>query len=286
VFFNRKKVLDILFDEDQAVGLVTSDGKIFFDAILIATGGKSYPATGSTGDGYRFAKKAGHTVSPLRPSLVPLTTKEKWPALAQGVSLRNVRLTVIDEKRKKHVYSEQGEALFTHYGVSGPLVLQASALMDDMEPERYRLTFDLKPALSEEKLDKRILREFEEAGTKTAGNIMKSLLPNKLIAPICNLSEIPISLLGSQITKQQRKNLVKVLKNLSLTVEGFRPWEEAIITRGGVCLKEVNPKTMESVFKKGLYFAGEILDADGYTGGFNLQIAWSTAAAAAKAVCQ
>jgi len=286
VFFNRKKVLDILFDEDQAVGLVTSDGKIFFDAILIATGGKSYPATGSTGDGYRFAKKAGHTVSPLRPSLVPLTTKEKWPALAQGVSLRNVRLTVIDEKRKKHVYSEQGEALFTHYGVSGPLVLQASALMDDMEPERYRLTFDLKPALSEEKLDKRILREFEEAGTKTAGNIMKSLLPNKLIAPICNLSEIPISLLGSQITKQQRKNLVKVLKNLSLTVEGFRPWEEAIITRGGVCLKEVNPKTMESVFKKGLYFAGEILDADGYTGGFNLQIAWSTAAAAAKAVGQ
>ena len=286
VSFNRKKVLDILFDEDKAVGVVTSDGKIFFDAILIATGGKSYPATGSTGDGYRFAKKAGHTVSPLRPSLVPLITKEKWPALAQGVSLRNVRLTVIDEKIKKQVYSEQGEALFTHYGVSGPLVLQASALMDDMEPERYRLTFDLKPALSEEKLDKRILRELEEAGTKTAGNIMKSLLPNKLIAPICNLSEIPISLLGSRITKQQRKNLVKVLKNLSLTVEGFRPWEEAIITRGGVCLKEVNPKTMESVVKKGLYFAGEILDADGYTGGFNLQIAWSTAAAAAKAVCQ
>ncbi len=286
VSFNRKKVLDILFDEDKAVGVVTSDGKIFFDAILIATGGKSYPATGSTGDGYRFAKKAGHTVSPPRPSLVPLITKEKWPALAQGVSLRNVRLTVIDEKRKKQVYSDQGEALFTHYGVSGPLVLQASALMDDMEPERYLLTFDLKPALSEEKLDKRILRELEEAGTKTAGNIMKSLLPNKLIAPICNLSEIPISLLGSRITKQQRKNLVKVLKNLSLTVEGFRPWEEAIITRGGVCLKEVNPKTMESVVKKGLYFAGEILDADGYTGGFNLQIAWSTAAAAAKAVCQ
>ena len=286
VSFKREKVLDILFDGDKAVGLVTKDGEFFFDSILLATGGKSYPATGSTGDGYRFAKKTGHTVSPLRQSLVPLVTKEKWPALAQGVSLRNVRITVIDEKRKKQVCSEQGEALFTHYGVSGPLVLQASALMDDMEPERYRLTFDLKPALSEEKLDKRILRELEEAGAKTAGNIMKALLPNKLIVPICNLSEIPIGLLGSRITKRQRKNLVKVLKNLSLTTEGFRPWEEAIITRGGVCLKEVNPKTMESVLKKGLYFAGEILDVDGYTGGFNLQIAWSTAAAVAKAVCR
>lgn len=285
VSFRQEKVISLIQEDDCVNGVVTHRGRLSFDSVLLATGGCSYPKTGSTGDGYRFAKEAGHTIVSPRPSLVPLVTKERWPATAQGVSLRNVRLTVFDKKTQKKIFSRQGEALFTHFGVSGPLVLQASALLQEMTSGRYQLQFDLKPALTEEKLEQRILREWNVAPNKTAGNLMRTLLPNKLILPVCQLAEIPIGQVGHQLTKRQRKQLVTVLKHLSLTVEGFRPWEEAIITCGGVSLREVNPKTMESVHKKGLYFAGEILDVDGYTGGFNLQIAWATAVSAAEAIC-
>lgn len=286
VTIRRMRVKELLLEKDRVAGVSTDKKQFMFDRVLIATGGCSYPGTGSTGDGYHFAKQAGHTVSPLRPSLVPLITKEKWPTRVQGLSLRNVRLTVMDTDHDKRVYSQQGEALFTHFGVSGPLVLQASALMDDMRPGRYQLQFDLKPALTEEMLEQRILREWSQASGKTTGNLMRTLLPSKLILPVCQLAKIPIGQLGSQMTKLQRKQLVTVLKRLPLTVEGFKSWEEAIITSGGVSLREINPKTMESKRKKGLYFAGEILDIDGYTGGFNLQIAWATAAAAARAICE
>ncbi len=249
-------------------------------SLVIATGGASYPLTGSTGDGYAFAKAFGHNVTKIRPSLVPLIIKESYCKDMQGLSLRNVKLSLM--RNEKVIYSEQGEMLFTHFGVSGPLILSASSMMREGMPFEYKINIDLKPALSEEMLDKRLLRDFEEGINKNFFNALGNLLPRKTIPVIVKLSNISPHLKVNSITKEQRKKLVRLLKNLTFSVADFRPIDEAIITSGGVDLKEINPKTMESKLINGLYFAGEVLDLDAYTGGFNLQIAFSTGTAAGR----
>ena len=250
----------------------------------MATGGKSYPVTGSTGDGYRMAKMLGHTVTELKPSLVPLTTSGNSRILCQqmqGLSLKNVAIKIKNEN--KIIYEDFGEMLFTHYGVSGPVILSASAILirykniDELLKEnKIKLYIDLKPALDEEKLDNRILRDFEELKNKQFKNSLDKLLPRKMIEPIITLIGISPEKRINEITKKERRKIVKVLKNFELTISGFRSIEEAIVTKGGISIKEINPKTMESKIINGLYFAGEIIDLDAFTGGFNLQIAWST----------
>ncbi len=265
-------------------GVVTEDGQeIRSDAVIVATGGKSYPMTGSTGDGYRLARQAGHRVTPLRPSLIPIVCEEKLCRDMMGLSLKNVTLTVVDTASGKEVFSELGEMLFTHFGVSGPLVLSASCHMQpdkDGSLSRYHLYIDWKPALSEQQLDARILRDFEQFINKDFINSLGLLLPKKSIQIIAGLSGIPFETKINQITKAQRTALIQVMKAMPLTPKAFRPIEEAIVTAGGVDVAQVNPKTMESKLVDGLYFAGEVLDVDGYTGGFNLQIAFSTGFAA------
>lgn len=252
-----------------------------FDAIILCTGGMSYPATGSTGDGHAFAQRLGHTLQPCKPSLIPLVTEEDWPARAQGLSLRNVGLRAV--KKGKTIFSELGEMLFTHFGVSGPLVLSASSRIAD-DPAGTRLFIDLKPGLSPEMLDKRLQRDLEANNRKQFANALGALLPAKLIPIVVELSGIPPELGASSITRAQRQGFCTLLKNLPLTVKGPRGIEEAIITRGGVNTKEIDPSTMGSKLVPGLYFAGEIIDVDGYTGGFNLQIAFSTGALAGRSV--
>ena len=253
--------------------------------VVLATGGLSYPTTGSTGDGYRFARDLGHSVTSLRPALVPLTVREKELCQRlQGLSLRNVTLTVTEEQRQKPIFSELGEMLFTHYGISGPLVLSASSRLEDPGRERYFVQIDLKPGLTLEQLDGRLLRDFSQESNKNFSNALGGLLPAKLIPVIIDRSGIPPEQKVHQINREQRKGLCKLLKAFPLEIAGFRPVEEAIITAGGIQVKEVNPKTMESKLVPGLYFAGEILDVDGYTGGFNLQIAFSTARAVGESV--
>lgn len=268
----------------RVCGVVTEDGQeIRSDAVIVATGGKSYPITGSTGDGYRLARQAGHQVTPLRPSLIPIVCEEKLCRDMMGLSLKNVTLTVVDTASGKEVFSELGEMLFTHFGVSGPLVLSASCHMQpdkDGSLGRYRLYIDWKPALSEQQLDARILRDFEQFINKDFINSLGLLLPKKSIQIIAGLSGIPFETKINQITKAQRTALIQVMKAMLLTPKAFRPIEEAIVTAGGVDVAQVNPKTMESKLVDGLYFAGEVLDVDGYTGGFNLQIAFSTGFAA------
>ncbi|WHH61589.1 NAD(P)/FAD-dependent oxidoreductase [Petroclostridium sp. X23] len=266
----------ILFHNDKVTGVQLDNGsEIDADAVIVATGGISYPGTGSTGDGYKFAKEAGHTVTTLKPSLVPLEVSEPWIKELQGLSLKNISITILDEKAKK-LYTDFGEMLFTHFGVSGPVILSASSHMRDIENHRYMLRIDLKPALSEEQLDKRIQRDFEKYSRKHYSNALDELLPKKLIPVIIKLSGIPEDKPVNQITRQERFSIIKTLKELTLNITGFRPIEEAIITSGGINVDEVNPSTMESKIIKGLYFAGEVLDVDAYTGGFNLQIAFST----------
>ena len=245
------------------------------DKVIIATGGASYPQTGSTGDGYRFAKELGHTVVPPKPSLVPLTTKGKLASKLMGLSLKNTAITITDENNKK-VYTDFGEMLFTHYGVSGPMILSASAHLRDFDKKKYTLSIDLKPALDEVVLDKRILRDFEENINRDFIHALDALLPQKMIPVIVELSNIDPRKKVRDIKKEERKNLVHAIKNLALEITGTRPIQEAIITSGGVSVKEMNPKTMESKIVSGLYFAGEVIDVDAYTGGFNLQIAYST----------
>lgn len=268
----------------RVCGVVTEDGQeIRSDAVIVATGGKSYPITGSTGDGYRLARQAGHQVTPLRPSLIPIVCEEKLCRDMMGLSLKNVTLTVVDTASGKEVFSELGEMLFTHFGVSGPLVLSASCHMQPDKDDslgRYRLYIDWKPALSEQQLDARILRDFEQFINKDFINSLGLLLPKKSIQIIAGLSGIPFETKINQITKAQRTALIQVMKAMLLTPKAFRPIEEAIVTAGGVDVAQVNPKTMESKLVDGLYFAGEVLDVDGYTGGFNLQIAFSTGFAA------
>ena len=255
---------------------ITSLDECQADATIIATGGLSYPKTGSTGDGYGLAKQAGHTIIPLGPSLVPLECHEGFCARLMGLSLRNTALELWDSKQSRVIYKDFGEILFTHFGVSGPMALSASSHMREMTPERYHLRLDLKPALTPEQLDKRILRDFAQSPNKNFINALNELLPKSLVPVIVQLSGIAPGLRVNQVTREQRQTLIDRLKRFRLTVTGFRPIEEAIVTSGGVCVDEIHPGAMESKLRPGLYFAGEVLDVDAYTGGFNLQIAFST----------
>ncbi len=272
----HREAAELLFQQGAVTGVrLTTGEELRADKVIVSTGGLSYAATGSTGDGYRFAKEAGHDVIKPVPSLVPLNTQESWCADLMGLALKNVELRLADEK--KEYYRGFGEMIFTHFGVSGPLVLTASCYYAKFLYGRpAKLTIDLKPALSEEQLDKRILRDFEENKNKQFGNALGGLFPAKLIPVMVRLSGIGAEKKVHEITKEERRKFVSLIKSLSLTVNGARDFSEAIITQGGVNVKEINPSTMESKKIRGLYFAGEVLDLDAVTGGFNLQIAWST----------
>jgi len=267
---------EIIVKDGKAVGVKTHKGEYFGDAVILATGGASYKATGSRGDGYTFAKRVGHTVTPLSGSLVPVEVHEGFATRLQGLSLKNVTLSLYKSGAKKPVYKELGEMLFTHFGVSGPLVLSASAHIRDLEKHEYTISIDLKPALDEQKLDARILRDFSKFSNKDISNALFELLPSKLSPEIIKLSGIDPHKKVNEITKPERMKLLENIKNLKLKVVKLRPIDEAIVTSGGIKVGEVNPKTMESKIIENLYFAGEILDVDAYTGGYNLQIAFST----------
>lgn len=272
----RTEVKSLIVRDGVVCGVELTDGrKLEADAVVVATGGISYPSTGSTGDGYRFAKENGHRVTDIKPALVPFTVKESWPLSLQGLALKNVNVVLKDGK--KEIYQGFGEMLFTHFGISGPLILSASSYYDKKYfGKEVQLYLDLKPALTKEQLDKRILRDFEERQNKQLKNALDGLLPAKMIPVIIQLTQIPAEKYVHDITKEERQLIVELLKNLPLTVTGTRPFTEAIITQGGVHVKDVNPSTMESKLIKDLYFAGEVLDLDALTGGFNLQVAWST----------
>ena len=267
----------VLAEGGKVSGVKLKGGEIISaDSVLIATGGMSYPLTGSTGDGFRFARTLGHTVTDIKPSLVPLECHEGFCSKISGLSLKNVTLSVFEEGKKKAVFSEMGEMLFTHFGISGPLVLSASAKIKNIDTKKYTAVIDLKPALSSEQLDKRILRDFEEQSNKDFANSLNKLLPKSLIPVIVSLSKIEADRKVNQISKSERLELCKLLKSFTLNITSFRPIEEAIVTSGGVSVKEINPATMESKIINGLFFAGEVMDVDAFTGGFNLQIAFST----------
>ena len=271
------RVTELIIEGGAVKGCKTEDGTEYFaDNVLVATGGKSYPVTGSTGDGYTLAKQAGHTVTDLKPSLVPLECHEGWCTDAQGLSLRNVEIQVEDAKTFKTVYKDMGEMLFTHFGVSGPMVLSASSHMRNMERGRYVIHIDFKPALTHEQLDKRLQRDLLECSNKNLYNTLALMLPRKMIPIVVKLSGLNGNIKSNQVTKEMRETLVYLLKDIRLTVTDFRPIEEAIVTSGGVSVSEIDPKTMQSKLVSGLYFAGEVIDVDAYTGGFNLQIAFST----------
>ena len=284
----NEEVKEILYkennDEKTVIGVKTNKEEILADKVILATGGKSYPLTGSTGDGYKIVEKLGHKIKDIKPSLVPLEIYEKETCKElQGLSLKNVSIKIIDEEKNKIIFQEFGEMLFTHFGVSGPIILTASAnliryknIKEKMEGKNISIIIDFKPALSEQKLEDRILRDFSEFKNKQYKNSLDKLLPQKLIPVIIKLSNIEENKKVNEITKEERKRLVVLLKNFKINVKTFRPIEEAIITSGGISTKEINPKTMESKIVKNLYFAGEIIDVDSYTGGFNLQIAYST----------
>lgn len=274
-----ERVKSLIIEDGVCCGVKTESGEYRSRSVLIATGGKSYPQTGSTGDGYTLAKSAGHTVTKLEPSLIPLVCNEKYCADMMGLSLKNVTLSLYDGEKK--IFSELGEMLFTHFGVSGPLVLSASSHIEKMQPDRYSLKIDLKPGLTHQQLDARLQRDFGENINRIFGNSLSKLLPAKLIPVAVRLSGIEGERRINQVTREERVRFGELLKAFPITVKGFRPIEEAIITSGGVDVKEINPKTMESKLVKSLYFAGEVIDVDGYTGGFNLQIAFSTAYCAA-----
>lgn len=269
-------VCKIESEEGRVTGVRLTDGSVIpAGSVIVATGGLSYPTTGSTGDGHRMAEELGHQVKACEPALVPLTIAEDWCKKLQGLSLKNVSLTMSCGKKK--LYQGFGEMLFTHYGVSGPLVLSASSFLGKKKGEQaVVLTVDLKPALTEEQLDKRILRDFEENVNRQFKNALNGLYPSKLISVMIERSGIDPEKKVHEITKQERRRLVEITKAFTLSVLGKRGYDEAVITQGGVSVKEVNPSTMESKLVQGLYFAGEVLDLDGLTGGFNLQIAWST----------
>lgn len=263
-------------EENKIKSVVLEDKtKIECDKVCLCTGGKSYPLTGSTGDGYILAQSVGHTVTTLKPSLVPLVCSNNFVSKLQGLSLKNIEVTLYEND--KDIYRDFGEMIFTHYGVSGPVILSASSHIKSMGKKQYKIKIDLKPALDFHTLDKRICRDFEEFANKDFVNSLSKLLPNKLIPVIVSLSGIPASEKVNQITREQRLKLVELIKNFYVTVSDFRPIDEAIVTSGGVNVKEINPKTMQSKIIDNLYFAGEIIDVDAYTGGFNLQIAFSTA---------
>lgn len=270
----HKPVSDVIAENGRVKGVIVENKLYSCDSLIIATGGMSYPRTGSTGDGYKFAAKLGHSITDIRPSLIPLESPDNDCKRLQGLSLRNVRLSII-EKSGKEVFSDFGEMLFTHFGLSGPIVLSASCNMRDYT-KGYKAVIDLKPALSEEQLDSRILRDFSENINKSASNSLNGLLPKKLIPVVLDRWGIERSKKCNSITKEERKALLNIIKNFTVDISRPRPVEEAIITSGGVKTSEINPKTMQSKLVEGLFFAGEIIDVDAYTGGFNLVIAWST----------
>lgn len=264
--------------------VILRDGsRVTGDACIVATGGLSYQTTGSTGDGYRFARQAGHQVTECMPSLVPMEVKESWPARLQGLSLRNVRASIYDGRKK--VYDDFGEMLFTHYGVSGPLMLSASSIVAErLQKKELQLYIDMKPALSDETLHQRVLRDFEENQNKQFKNAVGKLFPARLAPVMIELSGIPSEKKVNIISREERQEFVRLIRRLPVTLTGLRGYNEAVITKGGVKVREINPATMESKLVKGLYFVGEVLDVDALTGGFNLQIAWSTAYAAGTAI--
>ena len=290
----RLKALKVVLRRDRAVSLDIRGGAIHgvngekgaysAKAVILATGGVSYPATGSTGEGHRMAAEAGHTVTPLQGSLVPLREQGNDCARMQGLSLRNVGLTVFENDKK--IYTDFGELLFTHFGLSGPLILSASAHMRRFEKKTYRVEIDLKPALDEQQLDKRLLSDFTKYANCDFCNALDDLLPQKLISVVVERSGIPPHQKVHEITREQRRELLRVLKHFSVPIAGLRPVTDAIVTSGGVKVGEIDPKTMESKIVKGLYFAGELIDVDAYTGGFNLQIAWATGRTAGFAAAE
>lgn len=267
---------EICVQNDTVCGIISAErGFIPADSVILATGGISYPVTGSTGDGYTWAEDLNHTITELRPSLVPLETAEAWTADLQGLSLRNIALTVSNSKGKT-IYTDFGEMMFAHFGVTGPVILSASAYMKNMRSDSYKLHIDLKPALDAKQLDERILRDFSQNMNKDFINSLGALLPKAMIPVIVQLSEIDPHKKINSVTSAERRHLTELLKNLELNITGFCPPEQAIITSGGVSVREINPSTMESKLISGLFFAGEIIDVDALTGGFNLQIAFST----------
>lgn len=276
------KAKRIVTENGAVAGVDTAEGLIKCRAAAVCTGGLSYPLTGSVGDGYDFARKLGHTVTKLRPSLVPLESPDEYCAEMQGFSLKNVALSVFEDN--KLIFKEQGEMLFTHFGVSGPLVLSASAHMRRFGECEYRLEIDLKPALDEKKLDQRILRDFDKYSNKEFKNALSDLAGYTMIPVLVRLSGIPENEKVNVITREQRMRLLHLFKAFPVSISGTRPVDEAVVTSGGVCTKEINPRTMESKLVSGLYFAGEVLNVDGYTGGFNLQIAWSTGYVAGSSI--
>ena len=280
VEIQKEKVEEILVRDGAVAGVRTAQGNYYGRCVILCTGGCSYPLTGSTGDGYRFSRSLGHTIQQPRGSLVPMEEDGDWCSRMQGLALRNVSVKLVNQK-KKVVYEDFGELLFTHFGLSGPTILSASAHMK--ETDSYQIRIDLKPALDEQKLDQRILRDFEQYQNRTIENALQDLYPKSLIPVMVERAGIPVDTQANSVTKQQRRALLELTKAFPVSISGLRPVEEAIITAGGVKINEVDPKTMESKLVHGLYFAGELLDVDAYTGGFNLQIAWSTAVAAGRA---
>ncbi len=292
------KVTDLEIKEKEVIGvrylLNNQEESIKADKVILATGGLSYPATGSTGDGYNIAKKYGHTINNLKPALVPIECYEKDICKSlQGLTLKNVSIKIKDKEKNKIIYQDFGEMLFAHFGVTGPIIISSSShlirykgIEQLLKNKSIELIIDLKPALSEEKLDSRIMRDFQEYKNKDFKNSLDKLLPKKMIETIIKMSEIDPDKKTNVVTKEERIKLAKTIKNLKLTISGFRGIEEAIVTAGGISVKEINPKTMESKIIKGLYFAGEIIDVDAYTGGFNLQIAYSTGVTAGKNIVE
>ena len=281
----RQAVTEVLTEDGRAVGVKTAQGAYHAQGVILCCGGASYPGTGSNGDGYKLASQLGHTIVKPTPSLVPLVERGDWCSRLMGLSLRNCGVKVTQQGKKKPVYEDFGEMLFTHFGLSGPTILSASAHLHPMEPGKYTVHIDLKPALSPQQLDQRLLRDLEGHKNKFFANSLEELLPQKLIPVVVERSGIPGETRCNSVTKEQRRALLELLKDFSLEVEGFRPIAEAIVTSGGVSLKEIDPRTMESKRVPGLYFAGELMDADAYTGGYNLQIAFATGRLAGNSVC-
>ncbi|MBR2590852.1 MAG: NAD(P)/FAD-dependent oxidoreductase [Clostridia bacterium] len=280
--FIKGEAQTLICEGEKITACKLKDGRLFYaDAFILATGGMSYPLTGSTGDGYRIAKMLGHTVVEPKPSLVALKASNGFCPLLQGLTLKNVRLLLFEEGKKKALYADLGEMLFTHFGISGPLVLSASAYIKDFS-HQYYVSVDLKPALSEQQLEQRLFRDFSENANKDFINALDKLLPKKMIPVIVKRCGIEAHKKVNQITKEERQNLIYQLKNFRIDITDFWSIEQAVITSGGIYVKEIDPKTMRSRLYNNLYFAGEIIDVDAFTGGFNLQIAFSTAAAAAK----
>lgn len=278
----NEKVTKINIDNGAVKGVTTVNGDVECDAVIVCTGGYSYKGTGSDGDGYRFAREAGHTVTPLRPSLVPIVADGNLCQRMQGLSLRNVSLKIISNDSGKMIFEDFGEMLFTHFGMTGPMVLSASAHIPDIEKGKYTAQIDMKPALNEAELDARIRADFLKYNNKDFINSLSDLLPLKAIEPIVSISGIDPRKKVNSITKEERKKLLQAIKYMRIPLLRFRPVDEAIITKGGVAVNEINPRTMESKLVSGLYFAGEVLDLDAYTGGFNLQIAFSTGVCAGE----